>query len=69
MTKVKGLVQDNEPVLTDYEEQSNRLKLTRQIRELEEIRRQEEEEELRQASQRKAFSNVNRGGRKGAKKR
>ena len=29
MTEVKGLVQDNEPVLTDYEEQSNRLKLTR----------------------------------------
>jgi len=45
MTKVKSLVQNNENVLTDYEEQSNRLKLTRQIRELEEIRDLEIEEE------------------------
>ena len=29
MTNVKSLVQKNEHVLTDYEEQSNRLKLTR----------------------------------------
>jgi hypothetical protein len=54
MTKVKQLVQSNENVLTDYEEQANRLKLTKQIRELEEIRRLEEEEMIKNA-QRKAI--------------
>jgi|TARA_B110001450_G_C17329149_1_gene362717 hypothetical protein len=50
MTNVKSLVQKNENILTDYEEQSNRLKLTKQIRELENIRRLEEEENQRQES-------------------
>jgi hypothetical protein len=67
MTKVKSLVQNNENILTDYEEQSNRLKLTKQIRELESIRRAEQEEEEKQESRRKVPTASNRG-RKNKKK-
>ena len=68
MTKVKSLAQNNENILTDYEEQSNRLKLTQQIRVLEKIRQDEEEEAMRQESKRKVLTNATNKGRKGKKK-